>query len=112
METVQQNGRFTLFSSKFLSIYSILYDSGAPNFCGGPFIKKFVTEELPNMDEILEPKWIYHFWKCYAGQFQVFIKLSSFCGYLCNVEQLHIQKQVETERERKWQTRKTLAKGA
>ena len=26
METVQQNGRFTLFSSKFLSIYSILYD--------------------------------------------------------------------------------------
>ena len=25
METVQQNGRFTLFSSKFLSIYSILY---------------------------------------------------------------------------------------
>ena len=27
METVHQNGRFTLFSSKFLSIYSILYDS-------------------------------------------------------------------------------------
>ena len=26
METVQQNGRFTLFSSKFLSIYSILYE--------------------------------------------------------------------------------------
>ena len=26
METVQQNGRFTLFSIKFLSIYSILYD--------------------------------------------------------------------------------------
>ena len=26
METIQQNGRFTLFSSKFLSIYSILYD--------------------------------------------------------------------------------------
>ena len=26
METVQQNGRFTLFSSKFLTIYSILYD--------------------------------------------------------------------------------------
>ena len=26
MEIVQQNGRFTLFSSKFLSIYSILYD--------------------------------------------------------------------------------------
>ena len=25
METVQQNGRFTLFSIKFLSIYSILY---------------------------------------------------------------------------------------
>ena len=25
METVQQNGRFTLFSSEFLSIYSILY---------------------------------------------------------------------------------------
>ena len=25
METVQQNGRFTLFSSKFISIYSILY---------------------------------------------------------------------------------------
>ena len=25
METVQQNGRFTLFSSKFLSLYSILY---------------------------------------------------------------------------------------
>ena len=25
METVQQNGRFTLFSSKFLSIYFILY---------------------------------------------------------------------------------------
>ena len=25
METVQQNGRFTLFFSKFLSIYSILY---------------------------------------------------------------------------------------
>ena len=25
METVQQNGRSTLFSSKFLSIYSILY---------------------------------------------------------------------------------------
>jgi len=25
METVQQNGRFTFFSSKFLSIYSILY---------------------------------------------------------------------------------------
>ena len=25
METVQQNGRFTLFSFKFLSIYSILY---------------------------------------------------------------------------------------
>ena len=25
METVQQNGRFTLFSSKFLSIYSLLY---------------------------------------------------------------------------------------
>ena len=25
METVQQNGRFTLFSSKFLSIHSILY---------------------------------------------------------------------------------------
>ena len=25
METVQQNGRFTLFSNKFLSIYSILY---------------------------------------------------------------------------------------
>ena len=25
METVQQNGRFTLFSGKFLSIYSILY---------------------------------------------------------------------------------------
>ena len=25
METVQQNGRFTLFSSKFLSIYPILY---------------------------------------------------------------------------------------
>ena len=25
METVQQNGRFTLFSSKFLSICSILY---------------------------------------------------------------------------------------
>ena len=25
METVQQNGRFTLFSSKFLSIYSIIY---------------------------------------------------------------------------------------
>ena len=25
METVQQNGRFTLFSSKFLSMYSILY---------------------------------------------------------------------------------------
>ena len=25
METVQQNDRFTLFSSKFLSIYSILY---------------------------------------------------------------------------------------
>jgi len=25
LETVQQNGRFTLFSSKFLSIYSILY---------------------------------------------------------------------------------------
>ena len=25
METVQQNGRFTLFSSIFLSIYSILY---------------------------------------------------------------------------------------
>ena len=28
METVQQNGRFTLFSSKFLSIYSILYGGG------------------------------------------------------------------------------------
>ena len=27
METVQQNGRFTLFSSKFLSIHSILYVS-------------------------------------------------------------------------------------
>ena len=27
METVQQNGRFTLFSIKFLSIYSILYGS-------------------------------------------------------------------------------------
>ena len=27
METVQQNGRFTLFSSKFLSMYSILYVS-------------------------------------------------------------------------------------
>ena len=27
METVQQNGRFTLFSSKFLSIYSILCGS-------------------------------------------------------------------------------------
>ena len=26
METVHQNGRITLFSSKFLSIYSILYD--------------------------------------------------------------------------------------
>ena len=26
METVQQNGRFTLFSIKFLSIYSILYE--------------------------------------------------------------------------------------
>ena len=26
METIQKNGRFTLFSSKFLSIYSILYD--------------------------------------------------------------------------------------
>ena len=26
METVQQNGRFTLFSSKFLSIHSILFD--------------------------------------------------------------------------------------
>ena len=25
METVQQNGRFTLFSIKLLSIYSILY---------------------------------------------------------------------------------------
>jgi len=25
METVQQNGCFTLFSNKFLSIYSILY---------------------------------------------------------------------------------------
>ena len=29
METVQQNGRFTLFSSKFLSIYSILYGSSS-----------------------------------------------------------------------------------
>ena len=28
METVQQNGRFTLFSSKFPSIYSILYAYG------------------------------------------------------------------------------------
>ena len=28
METVQQNGRFTLFSSKFLSIYSFLYGYG------------------------------------------------------------------------------------
>ena len=30
METVQQNGRFTLFSSKFLSIYSILYGLHCP----------------------------------------------------------------------------------
>jgi len=29
METVQQNGRFTLFSIKFLSIYSILYGFNA-----------------------------------------------------------------------------------
>ena len=29
METVNQNGRFTLFSIKFLSIYSILYVFGA-----------------------------------------------------------------------------------
>ena len=32
METVQQNGRFTLFSSKFLSIYSILYVYNPPTF--------------------------------------------------------------------------------
>ena len=31
METVQQNGRFTLFSSKFLSIHSILYGT-PPSF--------------------------------------------------------------------------------
>ena len=31
METVQQNGRFTLFSSKFLSMYSILYVSDLLN---------------------------------------------------------------------------------
>ena len=30
METVQQNGRFTLFSIKFLSIYSILYVCNFP----------------------------------------------------------------------------------
>ena len=29
METVQQNGRFTLYSSKFLSIYCILYGNGS-----------------------------------------------------------------------------------
>ena len=34
METVQQNGRFTLFSSKFLSIYSILYDYREKNSLG------------------------------------------------------------------------------
>jgi len=31
METVQQNGRFTLFSSKFTSIYSILYGRNPKN---------------------------------------------------------------------------------
>ena len=31
METVQQNGRFTLFSIKFLSIYSILYVNSLEN---------------------------------------------------------------------------------
>ena len=37
METVQQNGRFTLFSSKFLSnIYSILYVNKVASFVGNP----------------------------------------------------------------------------
>ena len=37
METVQQNGRFTLFSSKFLSIYSILYDCLVGGLSVSPF---------------------------------------------------------------------------
>jgi len=45
METVQQNGRFTLFSSKFLSIYSILY-AYLPLFQGGLGIVPFLWLEI------------------------------------------------------------------
>ena len=39
METVQQNGRFTLFSSKFHSnIYSILFASTLPHIKNGKIL--------------------------------------------------------------------------
>ena len=48
METVQQNGRFTLFSSKFLSIYSILYGKMAylGREGGAPPPKKFMHKSF------------------------------------------------------------------
>ena len=46
METVQQNGRFTLFSSKFLSIHSILYACLLPWLCLSMLLESFVRIKI------------------------------------------------------------------
>ena len=50
METVQQNGRFTLFSSKFLSIYSILYAKNIPVGLSSSPIKIFEANRSRGYD--------------------------------------------------------------
>jgi len=71
METLQQNGRFTLFSTKFHSnIYSILFNI----FSWLPFLtKKTFTQYNFNM---IEPLQI--FVKHMAKNLQKFLKLNLF----------------------------------
>ena len=74
METVQQNGRFTLFSSNFLSIYSILYVS-------------VPCAVLSNLKLCL--KWIHFFGKFNIGIFSNFINLKYRKGRCKNLNFVH-----------------------
>ena len=59
METVQQNGRFTLFSSKFLSIYSILYGwNGLEELRKPPYILLYIYLQCLQLRDPLISKYL------------------------------------------------------